>query len=181
MTFQEMLEKMPFDKITVSAIVAKCEISSNTFYYHFRDIYDLLDKWLALKYEKYLSMLTEDGGWEDMARFLLSDLKAHSELVYHLFNFLSRERLERFVFDSSDDTFYHLVRKKTADANIPEPELRAIAEYNSYSFLGFLLKYLWNDMSLDIDSEIEKISYIFENNILWLREKYIREEAKQPK
>ena len=42
-TFQDMLEKMPFDKITVSAIVSNCEISSNTFYYHFRDIYDLLD------------------------------------------------------------------------------------------------------------------------------------------
>ncbi len=34
-TFEEMLEKMPFDKMTVSAIVARCEISSNTFYYHF--------------------------------------------------------------------------------------------------------------------------------------------------
>ena len=48
-TFQDMLEKMPFDKITVSAIVSNCEISPNTFYYHYRDIYDLLDTWLSIK------------------------------------------------------------------------------------------------------------------------------------
>ena len=37
-TFQHMLEEMPFEKITVSALVRRCEISSNTFYYHYREI-----------------------------------------------------------------------------------------------------------------------------------------------
>ena len=45
-TFQQMLEEMPFDKITVSALVRRCEISSNTFYYHYQDIYALLEVWL---------------------------------------------------------------------------------------------------------------------------------------
>ena len=54
-TFQQMLEEMPFDKITVSAIVSRCEISSNTFYYHYRDIYDLLDAWLSEQENAVLS------------------------------------------------------------------------------------------------------------------------------
>ena len=43
--FQEMLEEMPFDRITVSALVKRAGVSSNTFYYHYRDIYELLDVW----------------------------------------------------------------------------------------------------------------------------------------
>ena len=43
--FQEMLEEMPFDRITVSALVKCAGVSSNTFYYHYRDIYELLDVW----------------------------------------------------------------------------------------------------------------------------------------
>ncbi len=35
-TFEKMLIEMPFDKITVSALVRRCEISSNTFYYHYK-------------------------------------------------------------------------------------------------------------------------------------------------
>ncbi len=45
-TFLSMLEETPFDRITVSALVARCGISSNTFYYHFQNIYDLLNAWL---------------------------------------------------------------------------------------------------------------------------------------
>ena len=45
-TFEEMLEEMPFDKITVLELTKRCEISHNTFYYHFQDIYELLGEWL---------------------------------------------------------------------------------------------------------------------------------------
>ena len=44
-TFQEMLAEMPFDKITVSALVKRAGVSPNTFYYHYQDIYALLDDW----------------------------------------------------------------------------------------------------------------------------------------
>lgn len=171
-TFQNMLEKTPFDKITVSAIVTKCEISPNTFYYHFNDIYDLLDTWLFVKKERYLGNIPCDSQWQDIAKKLLTDIKAHSDLVYHLFNSISRERLERCVFESTDDTFYRLICRKTAGVEIPEAELRAIAEYNTYSFIGFFLKFLWNDMEGDIDSGIERIGSIFENNIRWIKDKY---------
>ena len=43
--FQEMLVEMPFDRITFSALVKRAGVSSNTFYYHYRDIYELLDVW----------------------------------------------------------------------------------------------------------------------------------------
>lgn len=171
-TFQQMLERTPFDKITVSAIVAKCEISSNTFYYHFRDIYDLLDSWLLIKKESYLASISAESSWQEIAKALLLELKAHADLVYHLFNSLSRERLERSVFESTDDTFYRLVCRETAQAAVPEAELRAVAEYSSYAFLGFLLKFLWNGMNGNIDAGIDKIGSIFESNIQWLRQRY---------
>lgn len=171
-TFQDMLERMPFDKITVSAIVSNCEISSNTFYYHYQDIYDLLDIWIAIKMQAYKADVSSGICWQDASKAMLQDLKSHPEIVYHLFNSLSRERIERFIFESTDDTFYKLVCRETAGVAIPEQELRNIAEYNSYSFLGFFLKFLWNHMSDDIDAGIEKISRIFEDNIQWIIAKY---------
>ena len=48
-TFEEMLDEMPFEKITVSSLAKRCEISPNAFYYHYEDTYDLLEKWFAMK------------------------------------------------------------------------------------------------------------------------------------
>lgn len=175
-TFEELLEKTPFDKLTVSAIVAKCEISPNTFYYHFDDIYDLLDTWLALKKEIYAAHIAAAEHWTNTAKELLCDMRAHKALIYHLFHSLSRERLEKCVFESTDDTFFRFLCKKTAALSIPEAELRSIAEYNTYSFLGFFLKFLWNDMNGDIDAGLQRISSIFESNIQGLKDKYTETE-----
>lgn len=178
-TFQQMLERMPFDKITVCALVASCEISSNTFYYHFRDIYDLLDTWLLIKKESYLRQAAETSRWQDAAKLVVGDMQAHRSIVNHLFRSLSRERLERSVFDSTDDTFYQFLCRETAGVPIPQQELRDVAEYNTYSFLGFLLKFLWNDMEGDVDQGIERIGFIFENNICWLISRYSPEEKEK--
>lgn len=180
-TFRDMLETTPFDKITVSALVSRCEISSNTFYYHFRDIYDLLDTWLLLWKEKYVARMEEDGSWQDPVKSLLRDMKAHSNIVYHLSDSLSRERIERSIFESTDHTFYQLVCRETAGVDIPEEVLRNVAEYNTYAFLGFFLKFLWNRMTDDIDEMIDQISENFENNLQWVIAKYQTENKQDTK
>ena len=53
-TFQEMLEELPFDKITVAALVKRAGISPNTFYYHYQDIYALLDVWFRERAESFI-------------------------------------------------------------------------------------------------------------------------------
>ena len=42
-SLQNLLKKNPLDKITVKELVEDCGVNRQTFYYHFQDIYDLLD------------------------------------------------------------------------------------------------------------------------------------------
>ena len=54
--FFEVLETKPLNKITISDIVKKCNVSRNTFYYHFKDIHDLekysVNEWYNVMMEK---------------------------------------------------------------------------------------------------------------------------------
>lgn len=70
-TFEEMLEEMPFDKITVSALVRRCGVSSNTFYYHYQDIYDLLDVWMSTRLGMLKKSVPESKGWKEEVRVFL--------------------------------------------------------------------------------------------------------------
>ena len=54
-TFTELLEEKSMAKITVKDIVERCGVNRNTFYYHFRDIPDVVEfilkkKWDDTKY-----------------------------------------------------------------------------------------------------------------------------------
>ena len=47
-SLKNLLLKKPLTKITVSDIAADCGINRMTFYYHFKDIYDLVE-WACLE------------------------------------------------------------------------------------------------------------------------------------
>ena len=47
-SLKHLLLSKPLDKITVTDICEDCGISRMTFYYHFRDIYDLVE-WVCLE------------------------------------------------------------------------------------------------------------------------------------
>ena len=78
--FGEMLEEMPFDKITVTALVKRCDISSNTFYYHYRDIYDLLDAWFHLELGRFTG---EGTDWHTSTKAVMRECQAHPAKIYH--------------------------------------------------------------------------------------------------
>ena len=43
-SLQKLLVQNQLDKITIQDLVNEAQVSRKTFYYHFQDIYDLLDR-----------------------------------------------------------------------------------------------------------------------------------------
>ena len=84
-TFEEMLDEMPFEKITVSSLAKRCEISPNTFYYHYEDIYDLLTDFRFGGYrilgDVVCDMEDENTGREKKQLFRESDSEAFTAMM----------------------------------------------------------------------------------------------------
>ena len=53
--FVKLLNERPLDKITVREIAGECGINRNTFYYHYHDIYDLLESLLHLEEKRIVA------------------------------------------------------------------------------------------------------------------------------
>ncbi|MGN0667150.1 MAG: TetR/AcrR family transcriptional regulator [Huintestinicola sp.] len=159
--FEELLNEKPFDKITVSAIVAKSEVSANTFYYHFQDIFDLLDRWLDKKKNHYLQQTQDASCWTVKLKVFLHAMQDNPTLIYHISNSITRERLERYVFTSAEGQFYEYIEKQTADLNITDETRKLMTSFFCYSLLGYLLKFLWINMKVDVDTSVDNLSTFF--------------------
>lgn len=170
-TFTELLRELPFDKITVSALVKRCGISPNTFYYHYRDIYDLLDAWLKTTSARYVE---KNLSWQDTIRAFLTDCKKNPRLVYHLFESRSRDQLEQTVFSLCGQIFEHYVTRRVGNLDIPEDRLHEIADYCRNSFLGFFLHFLWKRMDTDVDKAVERLAELTIPFVAEALEKYNR-------
>ena len=100
-TFSEMLDEMPFDKVTVSALTRRSDISHNTFYYHYRDIYHLLEIWIRQDIAPFLRVGEDYADWESATKALLKNWQSQERRIFHVFHSLSREQMERYVYQSS--------------------------------------------------------------------------------
>ncbi len=163
-TFEEMLNEMPFEKITVSALVKRCDISPNTFYYHYSDIYALLNVYLSSRFGDYLTEeRIEREGWRTTTKALLEDCRRSANIIYHIYDSISRDTLERYVFSITDDVFYRQVKAAAehSGGNANDEHLHEIAELCRYAFLGYFLKFLWSRMNDDIDKAIDSLGDLF--------------------
>ena len=161
--FEEMLVEMPFNKVTVSALVKRCEISSNTFYYHFQDIYELLNQWLSLKVSKYVDLDNENQNWADSLKTVLKAMQANDRMIYHIWGAIPKERLEQYIFGPVQDWFYEITKKRLSAAKVSENFVRGMAEFYCYSILGFVLKFLWDHMQADADQAVDRLGNVFES------------------
>ena len=99
--FLEMAARKDVDKITVKDLVEACGISRQTFYYHFRDIVDVLE-WTARQgVERLLAQsLKASSPREALGRFV--DFAAESQpMVRRLLNSQRREAMERIMVEAT--------------------------------------------------------------------------------
>lgn len=76
--FKKLMEEMPFSKISVSDICERCQMNRKSFYYHFKDKYELVN-WIFDT--EFLDAIHEQGvktGW-DILSILCHYLYANKE------------------------------------------------------------------------------------------------------
>lgn len=156
-TFGQMLTGRPLGKITVTELTSKCDISHNTFYYHYRDIYDLLGSWLAAEGDK-LRKETKDFAWADKVRHVLVKMKENPDRIYNLTGSITRERLENYLFTTCEQDALEYVRSTAEGGAVSEEAQKAIARYSCYAVMGTLLRFTWSKMDMDIDKTADSLA-----------------------
>ena len=78
---KKAMENKSLSKITVSELIAECNVNRKTFYYHFADIYDLL-KWVleeeAIDVVKKFDMVVNT---EEAFRFIMNYVEENKHII----------------------------------------------------------------------------------------------------
>jgi AcrR family transcriptional regulator len=77
-----LLERYHFTKITVYDICTEALVSRSAFYTHFKDKYDLLEKWLEEIRSRFFNAL--QSGWDIAERVVCAAFQTHIKLIENL-------------------------------------------------------------------------------------------------
>ena len=91
-SLKNLLAKRPLDKITVTDITEDCGINRKSFYYHYQDIYSVLE-WIVAREICTPLRYDESVSAEDWCMQALALLRARQPLLRRISPVLGREKL----------------------------------------------------------------------------------------
>ena len=162
-SFKKLLETEPFDKITISDITNDCGLSRQSFYYHFRDIFDMI-RWIYNS-----ESLNEIGGrggygtWQDKIRELFDYTLNNKSLILGTFNSKCRNDLVGYYMDVSIRKISDIVEMKS-DGDIAEKDKKFIASVYAYAFVGIMVDWISDGMKESSEEMVDRVYKIVMSN-----------------
>lgn len=143
---KQLLQKKQITKITINDITEACGISRMTFYYHFKDIYDLADWTLQEALHAAIAENRTHDNWQQGFLNLLEALKAHQSLILNAYRAIDRELVERYMRREVEALLLPVVEEQAAGLQISEKGKHMVAIFYTYAFMGIVLEWIQRNM-----------------------------------
>ena len=162
-SLKKLLLEKPLNKITINDITEDCGVNRMTFYYHFKDIYDLVDWILVEDATEALEGHQDYETWSDAFRDMLEKVQANRVLVLNVYRSISREQVEQYLYKMLDPLLRMFVERE----NIPvqEEDKQFIIDFYKYGFVGLMLDWIRSDMKEEPAAIVERLDTLIRGDI----------------
>lgn len=162
----ECLDQKPITQISVKEISEACEISRNTFYYYYQDIYAVLSDIFSIELNRVIGQYGATGSWEESFIWATRFAMDHRRCIYHVYHSMQREELERYLYHISGDVMLRFVQSQNQDIGAPEDTCQVIAEFYQGALTQMVIQWITTDMKEDPAQYIRYVGTLFEGNIV---------------
>lgn len=153
------------DKITISDLTETCGISRMTFYYHFKDIYDLVE-WVCVEDgKKALQDKKTYDTWQEGMRQIFEAVLESRPFLMNVYHSVSRQKVESYLYKLTYHLIAGVVEEKCAGADVAEEDKHFIAEFYKYGFVGIMLDWIDHGMKEDYEEIVERMRIALHGNI----------------
>ena len=95
-SLKRLLLRKPLDKITITDITTDCGISRMAFYYHFKDIYDLVEWCCVEDGTKALQDKKTYDSWTEGLTQVFEAVLENKPFIMNVYRYVSREKMENY-------------------------------------------------------------------------------------
>ena len=181
-SLKNLLLKKPLTKITINDITEDCGINRMTFYYHFKDIYDLVE-WSCLEdARKALEEKKTHDTWQEGFLNIFEAVLANKPFVMNVYRCVDREQVEKYlkpltdglimgVIDEQstgitvDDLVMGVINEEAVRIRVRDEDKEFIAKVYSYVLIGVMLDWIKGDMKEDPRLIIDKLALLIKDSV----------------
>ena len=171
-SLKNLLQQKPLSKITISDITEDCGISRMTFYYHFKDIYDLVEWACAEDAARALQNKKTYDTWQQGFVQIFHAVRENKVFVMNVYRCVNREQVEKYLVPLTDQLIMGVITERAAGMTVREADQQFIAQVYSYAFVGIMLDWIRDDMRADPEELVNRLAMVIHGDITQALERF---------
>ena len=162
---KKLLQKKFLDDITVKELVEECEVNRQTFYYHFQDVYALLEWIFMTDAQRVISGNKTYDTWQQGFLQVFKYVEENSEFVVNTYHSIGREHLERYLYSTVFGLLIDVVNEQAAGMNVREEDRCFIADFYKYAFVGLMLEWIRTGMRERPEEIVDRLDKLISGDV----------------
>lgn len=164
-SLKNLLLKKPLTKITINDITEDCGINRMTFYYHFKDIYDLVE-WACLEDARHaLENKRDYDSWTQGLLQIFEAVLENKPFVMNVYRCVHQEQVEKYLKPQVDSLVLEIINGESNSGTLREEDKEFIARVYSHIFVGMMLDWIKEDMRTDPKQIVDRLSVLLKGTI----------------
>lgn len=165
-SLKQLMRSIPLHKISIRNVAENCGLNRQTFYYHFKDIYELID-WIY-KTEAVESIAEYRGydTWTEGLYRVFMYIKENREFCLNTLNSMSRTPLDNYLYDVTHNLLLDVINEISEGMDVDEERKEFVVNFYSLAFIGILVQWMTKGLKEDPRKIVYELSGLMEGNFL---------------
>lgn len=155
-SFKKLLSKKLLNKITVKEIVKDCKLTRQTFYYHFQDIYELLDWTYKNEIGQFLND-SQNNNWEKVIKGILNFIRENKFMFSNTIQSVGREHFEQAIYPNLYEFSKNKILKASSEIDISEEKINFLANLQTITLTSVIIQWANNGMKENPDEIVKML------------------------
>lgn len=151
-SLRKIMQKKSLDKIKIREIVDDCGVNRQTFYYHFQDIYALVE-WI---YERDAMIMIESNkgsnDWSSIVKEIFHYIEEHRSEIMCVINSKAKVYFSNFVYKDLNNSLYSYIDAMSADLDVDDYYKSFISSFYTTATCGVVDNWIKNNNSTRMSS-----------------------------
>ena len=164
-SIKQLMATVPLAKISIQEIVDSCGLTRKTFYYHFKDKFDLVNWIYYTEVSESIADCKHYEYWTDGTYRTLSYLMKNKSFYINALNTPGQNAFNEYFFEFCFEIIMNAINDLSVEMNVSDKDKKFIADFYSHAFVGITTQWIKNGMKESPKIIVDGIRNVIEGSM----------------
>lgn len=166
LSIKKLMETIPLSKLSIQEIVDNCGINRQTFYYHFKDKFDLVNWIYYTEAIENIDNCKNYAHWTDGMYKTLVYFLSNKSFYINALNTPGQNAFDGYLFEKTYDLIMGVINDISSKIKVSDKDKNFIADFYTYAFVGITVQWIKNSMRESPKTVVGNLNEMIEGSML---------------